>query len=55
MRIGGAARDSLMTVIPILVIVFVAMIFFGGPGDALRSLERFSADVWTTVSTWFRR
>jgi hypothetical protein len=55
MRIGGASRDSMMTLIPMAVAVLVAMVLLGGPEDALRTFERLGYDAWTMVGTWFRR
>jgi hypothetical protein len=54
MKIGGTARDGMMTIIPVAVAVFVAMILLGGPGEGLRALERLSSDVWGHVVVLFR-
>jgi hypothetical protein len=53
MRIGGASRDSMMTLIPVSVAVLVAMALLGGPEDALRMLERLGYDAWMVVGSWF--
>ena len=55
MRIGGMARDGMMTVIPVCVAVLVAMILLGGPEEGLRAMEKLSYDVWTRVSVFLRR
>jgi hypothetical protein len=55
MRIGGTTRDSMMTLIPLAVAIGVVFYLLGGPGDALRALERGGSDLWLTVSGWFRR
>ena len=55
MRIGGTTRDSMMTLIPMSVAVVVTLYLFGGPEDALRTLERFGYDLWQAGSVWFRR
>jgi hypothetical protein len=55
MRIGGASRDSLMTVIPVTVAIFAVMYLLGGPDAALRAMERGLSDAWMFVSGWFRR
>jgi hypothetical protein len=55
MRIGGTSRDSSMTLIPLAVAIIVVLYFLGGPGDALRQIERGASDTWLAVSGWFRR
>ena len=55
MRIGGTARDRTMTLIPLAVAVFIAMIVLGGPGDGLRVLEQTASDAWSAVVLLFRR
>lgn len=55
MRIGGMARDGLMTVIPFAVAVVMAMIVLGGPGEAARAAERVASDAWLWVAQWLRR
>lgn len=55
MRIGGATRDSMMTLIPMGVAVLVTVVLLGGPEDALRTLERLGYDAWMLVGGWFRR
>ena len=55
MRIGGASRDSLMTVIPMAVALLVAMVLLGGPDEAVRALERLGSAAWLAVGSWFRR
>lgn len=55
MRIGGMARDGMMTVIPVGVALLVAMILLGGPEEGLRALERLAADAWTATAVFFRR
>lgn len=55
MKIGGASRDSMMTLIPLAVAVVIVTVLLGGPEDALRTFERFGYDAWVLVGTWFRR
>lgn len=55
MRIGGASRDSMMTLIPLAVAIVVTMVLLGGPEEALRALERVGYDAWMLVGSWFRR
>ena len=55
MRIGGASRDSMMTLIPMAVAAVIVMVLLGGPEDALRALERVGYDAWQVVGSWFRR
>jgi len=54
MRIGGASRDSLMTIIPVSVAIFAVIYLLGGPDSALRTMERGASDAWLIVSGWFR-
>lgn len=55
MRIGGATRDSMMTLIPVAVAVLIAIFLLGGPEDALRALERVGYDAWMMAGNWLRR
>jgi hypothetical protein len=55
MRIGGASRDSMMTLIPVAVAIVAVLYLLGGPDDALRALERGAGDAWLLLSGWFRR
>lgn len=55
MRIGGASRDGMMTVIPVGVAVLVATILLGGPEVGLRVLERAASDAWSAVVVFFRQ
>ena len=55
MRIGGASRDSMMTLIPVAIAIVTVLYLLGGPDDALRAMERGAGDVWLIVSGWFRR
>ena len=55
MRIGGATRDSMMTLIPMAVAVVVTLYLLGGPEDAFRTLERVGYELWQMISGWFRR
>jgi hypothetical protein len=55
MRIGGAARDGLMTLIPMGVAVVIAMVLLGGPEATLRVVERVAYDAWLQVGNWFGR
>jgi hypothetical protein len=54
MRIGGMARDGMMTVIPVCVAVFVAMIILGGPEEGLRAMERLAYDLWSRAAVLLR-
>ena len=54
MRIGGTSRDSMMTLIPVLVAFVAVMYLLGGPDNALRAMERGAGELWMTVSSWFR-
>jgi hypothetical protein len=55
MRIGGATRDTMMTLIPMSVAVVVTLYLLGGPEDALRTLDRVGYEVWQAIGVWFRR
>lgn len=55
MRIGGASRDGLMTLIPVAGAIVVVLYLLGGPDAALRAIERGGSDLWLIVSGWFRR
>ena len=54
MRIGGASRDSMMTLIPVAIAIVAVLYLLGGPDDALRAIERGAGDLWATMSGWFR-
>jgi hypothetical protein len=55
MRIGGATRDSMMTLIPLAGALVVATVLLGGPENALRALEGLASDAWRTAALWVRR
>lgn len=55
MRIGGMARDGMMTVIPVCVAIGVAMLLLGGPEEGLRAVERLAYDAWSHAAVFFRR
>jgi len=54
MRIGGASRDSMMSLIPLAVAIVAVVYLLGGPDNALRAMERGASDVWLVMSGWFR-
>ena len=54
MKIGGMSRDGMMTLIPVAVALFVAMILLGGPEEGLRAMERLFGDLWSSVVMLFR-
>ena len=55
MRVGGHAHDSLLMVFPVVGLVFVVTVWFGGPTEALNSAERTLYDVWNVIVVSFRR
>ena len=54
MKIGGMARDGVMTLIPVAVALFVASYLLGGPGQGLRVIEQGAQKAWNTVVVFFR-
>jgi hypothetical protein len=40
MRTSGASREGWMTAVPLLVLLFFAVIIAGGPEDLLKFMER---------------
>jgi hypothetical protein len=54
MKIGGTARDSAMTLIPVAVALFVASYLLGGPDQGLRIIEQGAQKAWNTVVVFFR-
>ena len=55
MRIGGATRDSMMTLIPMAVAIGVSVYLLGGPEDAFRTIERLGYELSQLIAGWFRR
>jgi len=54
MKIGGTARDSAMTLIPVAVALFIASYLLGGPDQGLRVIEQGAQKVWNAVVIFFR-
>jgi hypothetical protein len=54
MKIGGTARDSAMTLIPVAVALFVASYLLGGPDQGLRIIEQGAQKAWSSVVLLFR-
>ncbi len=54
MRINGAGREHLMVVVPMAVVFGLAVIFAGGPGPLLNSVDRYLGDLFASASDWVR-
>lgn len=54
MKIGGTARDGLMTLIPVVVALVLASILLGGPEQGLRIVEQAAQSAWNATVVFFR-
>jgi hypothetical protein len=55
MNVGGKGRDHLLMVIPLIGLVFVVTVWFGGPMQAMNSAERMLYDAWDAIFISVRR
>jgi hypothetical protein len=55
MKVGGHGHDNLLMVFPLIGLVFVVTVWFGGPSEAFSSAERMLYDLWNVIVVSFRR
>jgi hypothetical protein len=54
MRTSGAGSDSILFIIPIGVLVFMGVMYLGGPSEFLRHLDQMVIDGFNWVSRALR-
>ena len=54
MRTSGHSDEAWMSLIPLSVLLFVAMVAFGGPEAFANTVVAFANDAVASISSWLR-